>query len=322
MLSVVLATHNGEPTLPRVLDAFARLHAPRGGWRLIVVDNASTDGTGALLAERQRRGDLPLAVLREPRPGKNRALNAALAHAEGDLAVLTDDDVLPEPDWLVRMREAADDHPEFAIFGGAVRPDFPAPPPPWLDPADISFGVLYGATEHGAGPCPADLVWGPNMALRSAILRRGLRFDPNVGPGVGARYPMGSETEFTVRLERHGYRAWFVADALVHHIVRPHQMTEAYIAGRAYRHGFGIVNYQPGLLASRWPRVFGLPLRTLPVVGCWLGLAGLGRLLPPSRLRLRAIYQGAWWRGVLGAIARRADAAPAAAVLPERSGSV
>lgn len=308
MLTVIFATHNGEGTLPGVLEAFAGVTPPVGGWRLIAVDNASTDATGSLLAECERRGDLPLSVLREDRKGKNRALNAALERARGDLVVLTDDDVLPEPDWLVQMRKAADDHPDFAIFGGAIRPAFPAPLPDWLDPADVSFGVLYAATRSASGPCSADHVWGPNMAIRSEIVERGLRFDPEIGPGVSARYPMGSETEFTVRLERHGYRAWFVAGAVVRHIVRPHQISEAYVVGRAYRHGFGVCSYQPRMLESRWPRVFGLPLRTLPAIAYWHGLAALAPLLPTSRFRLRAIYQAAWWRGVLAGSARRPTA--------------
>lgn len=319
MLTVVFATHNGERTLNQVLEACERLDPPPGGWRLVVVDNASTDRTRDLLADRVRAGRLPIRVLAETGRGKNRALNRALDEVDGDLVVFTDDDVLPEPGWLVALRAAADAHPDHAIFGGTIRPAFLAPPPPWLVGSGAPQGVLYAVTDCAEGACPADAVWGPNMAIRREVFARGFRFDPAVGPGVGAQYPMGSETEFTTRLERHGHRAWFVERAVVRHLVRPAQMTETFVAGRAYRHGFGVCRYQPGLMASRWPRLQGVPLRLLPKILGWTAAAALARLLPASPLRLRAVYQGAWWLGAARSMHDRRHAASAS--VPERARS-
>ena len=81
MLSVVLATRDRAPILRRTLDALARLEAPPGGWQLIAVDNGSSDGTASLLGEYAQR--LPLTPIHEPRPGKSRALNAALPALRG-----------------------------------------------------------------------------------------------------------------------------------------------------------------------------------------------------------------------------------------------
>ena len=81
MISVVIATHNGTPTLPLMLEALKRVELPAEGVEIIAVDNASDDGTGALLA--RYAGALPLTVLSEPRPGKSFALNRALASYAG-----------------------------------------------------------------------------------------------------------------------------------------------------------------------------------------------------------------------------------------------
>src|SRR5215471_5623735 len=102
MLTVLIATRNGAHTLPRCLAALGQLIAPVGGWKLIVVDNGSTDATREIVESFADR--LPLTYLLEPRPGKNAALNAGLDHVEGDLVVFTDDDVLARPDWLVELR--------------------------------------------------------------------------------------------------------------------------------------------------------------------------------------------------------------------------
>ena len=109
MLTVIMATRNGASTLPRVLEAYRGLTAPPQGWRLLVVDNGSTDPTRAILDSHAAR--LPMCCLHEARPGKNVALNRALAHAlerdepDGGLFVFTDDDATPAPDWLLRLAE-------------------------------------------------------------------------------------------------------------------------------------------------------------------------------------------------------------------------
>src|SRR5277367_3031437 len=101
VLTLLFSTFNGASTLPRMLDALERLKTPAGGWKVVAIDNASTDNTAALLQERRAR--LPLTVLAEARRGKNYGLNTGLSVVEGDLVVLTDDDVVPREDWLVAM---------------------------------------------------------------------------------------------------------------------------------------------------------------------------------------------------------------------------
>src|SRR5262249_39930913 len=130
MLTVIFATRNGAQTLPRVLEAYCHLQNPDGGWRLVVVDNGSTDETLRVLED--FRSSLPLTITTEHKPGKNAALNAGIELVLGDLVVLTDDDAIPKPDWLVRMRQVSAANLEFGVFGGAVLPRWEAEPPRWI----------------------------------------------------------------------------------------------------------------------------------------------------------------------------------------------
>ena len=113
MLTVLIATRNGAHTLPRALSALAQLDSPAGGWKLVVVDNGSTDETKEII--QSFTGRLPITYVFEAAPGKNAALNAGLNKIEGDLVVFTDDDTLPHADWLVEMRQAADCH-EYSLL--------------------------------------------------------------------------------------------------------------------------------------------------------------------------------------------------------------
>ena|SRR5208282_2122605 len=68
-----------------------------------------------------------------------------MRRVEGDFIVVTDDDVLPDRDWLVERQRIADTYTNYAVFGGVIVPQFEAPPPPWLKPAWKA--MLYAATD-------------------------------------------------------------------------------------------------------------------------------------------------------------------------------
>ena len=108
MIVLVFSTRNGMATLPAMLSRLALLAIPPGGLRMLAVDNGSSDGSGDLLRDWSKR--LPLEVIEYPIAGKNQALNRALDHlrrsrSQPGLVVITDDDILPEADWLVRLAQ-------------------------------------------------------------------------------------------------------------------------------------------------------------------------------------------------------------------------
>jgi glycosyltransferase involved in cell wall biosynthesis len=285
--------------LPRVLDAYTRLLPPPGGWKIVLIDNGSDDGSAEIARAFADR--LPIHVLAEPRRGKNRALNSGLRELEGDLAVFSDDDALPDPEWLLQLRVAADRHPECGAFGGPIFPAWDVPPEDWVRdwvPAAPVFGV--SGAERDDGPCDPTRIWGTNMAVRAEWFRRGYRFDEGLGPNGSATYAMGGETELTLRLtiaERIG--CWHCREARVHHIIRPRQMTRAFVFRRAFRLGRCVRRE-----ATQRARA-GQPHLRRDARAIWRGLAGgLAALLAAHRAAdARRAFEARWqlclWSGCL-----------------------
>jgi len=275
MLTVVMATRNRARILRDVLESYCRLEQPSSGWKLIVVNNGSTDHTAQVLASFANR--LPLHPMREPRLGKNNALNTGLELLEGDLAVFTDDDTFPRADWLVQLRNAADFHLDHSVFGGAIVPRWEVPPPSWIQWVDS--GPVYTLTDPSwkEGPIPPYLIFGPNMAVRASVFQSGLRLDTSIGPR-GSNYAMGSETELTLRLSRRGYQSWYVPGAVVEHLICKAQMKKSWVLGRAYRFGRG---YYRNFCADQtpvWKLWMGIPrrlFRDIPKEGILIGGACL-----------------------------------------------
>lgn len=108
MIYFLLPAYNEETGLPAVLEAISGLKFPDEEWRVVVVDDGSTDGTPGLLKEWEKR--IPLTVLtHSPNEGLGRAMRTGLRHLAGvvsdeDAVVALDSDNTHDPSLAIRMR--------------------------------------------------------------------------------------------------------------------------------------------------------------------------------------------------------------------------
>ena len=259
-VTVLFATLNGAHTLPRMLDTVERLELPADGWKVVAVDNGSADDSLRILE--QRAAKLPMTVVKEPRRGKNIALNTGLSLVEGDIVAFTDDDIILPADWLVSIESVAAQHPDYDVFGGPISLVWEQRPPDWV--LRCVPKIWLGRTDFSEGQVGWHSIFGANMAVRTSVFREHT-FAESIGPDGSAAYAMGSETEFTMRVERTGRRCWHFHASPVGHIIRPHQFKREWLLQRAYNLGRGNrrrlrTNSEPTRL-----QLFGHPLR--PVLG-------------------------------------------------------
>lgn len=298
-ISVVLATYDRDDILVKTLDSFERLALQGVEWQCLVVDNACRGATRALV---QRYSEvLPITYFEEPKPGKNNALMAAMPHAQGELIVFTDDDVVVDSAWLSSLWHGAQRLPKFDLFGGRILPLFPGDLKPEKG-IDLSKGFTKSAYviadwDLPEGEIRPGNIWGPNMAVRRRVFEAGYTFNRDIGPSQSSTYTMGSETEFLLRVAEAGYRSAYIPSALVHHQIRPEQLSIKWLKGRAIRHGKG----KAALLRDfdRFPKLFGVPrflyrkLATLSALSLFYRLIGDKASYYDQRIEL-GIYQGVY----------------------------
>ncbi len=107
-VSIVILNYNGARFLEACLAAVRASNYPRDRFEVILVDNASTDGSDALVTQRfpevrvlQNGGNLGFAG------GNNRGILAAA----GAYVILLNNDTVPHPDWITELVRAAEaDH--------------------------------------------------------------------------------------------------------------------------------------------------------------------------------------------------------------------
>lgn len=114
-ISVVINTYNRINSLPTALKALSFQRYP--DLEVVVVDGPSDDGTLEYLSANWK-GQIKICQCAEANLSKSR--NVGIRNASGDIICFTDDDGIPEPNWLDQLAIAYQD-PKVAAAGGWVR---------------------------------------------------------------------------------------------------------------------------------------------------------------------------------------------------------
>lgn len=254
-VSILIATFSRGEFLKTTLSRLALLKRPDLLEEVIVVDNAGEEVTQRIVSAMSTR--LPMHLLTERRPGKNRALNRAVPMARGDLVAFIDDDIIVAPDWLTELVEGAARWPDASVFGGRILPRWPARGAPTFEHPFFRHAYAIADWSSGEGYYSAGRVFGGNMAIRRSVFAAGWAFAPEVGPEGTTEYVPGSETELTLRLERAGISSVYLPQALVFHRIRPEQLERPWLYARAFRKGRADLYRHP---KAHGVRISGVPL--------------------------------------------------------------
>jgi GT2 family glycosyltransferase len=171
LVTVAVLTYNRRDMLAVTLGkVFEALDYPADRLEVIVVDNASTDGTTEMVRERFPQA----AVIRREENAGIASLNRALERARGDWVLVLDDDCYMEGEGLRRAVRAAAEH----------------------DADLVSFSV--DSSDHGQAfsdfyRTGLLLFWACSVLLSRRAIERLGGFD-------GRMFIWGNEVEFTMRL--------------------------------------------------------------------------------------------------------------------------
>jgi len=117
--TVVIPTRDGRALLLDALDSLARQTVEHD---VVVVDNASTDGTAEAVAERFPA----VRVIRiEENLGFGRAVNRGVETVDTPVVILVNNDVVCEPDFVERMLEPFSDERVGLVAGVLLQHDAP-----------------------------------------------------------------------------------------------------------------------------------------------------------------------------------------------------
>ncbi|HXF83644.1 MAG TPA: glycosyltransferase [bacterium] len=281
-ISVVVPTFNRAAVLAHALEALARQTLEPGRFEVLVVDDASTDETPALL-QRLSEGRLALRTIRLPvNRGRSAARNAGIREARGRYISFVDSDIVVGPEflrWHLRT---------MAAHGGAVLSRGPVVLISALEDLPAARGARLAAS-------PAYLDTANAMLPKDVLVAAGL-FDEGF-PGYG-----WEDFELGVRLRGLGLRRVFCPQAVAFHIqpVADAARLPELLAREEERARSAVYFWRKHPTPqTRWL------IQATPLHGTIYWLAALGGTLDPSRaLRLARSLERRGRRGLAHAVVR------------------
>lgn len=115
LFSIIIPNWNGKKFLPTCLDALARQTYP--ALEIIIVDNASTDGSQAFISEHYPQ--VKLIQLPENR-GFTGACNAGIQAAQGAYISLLNNDTEVDSKWAAAVVDAFERHPQAGMVASKM----------------------------------------------------------------------------------------------------------------------------------------------------------------------------------------------------------
>ena len=118
LISVIIPTFSRPRQLNQCLERLSSQTYPHDRFEVVVVDDGGALPLDELVD--RHRGTLNVKLLRQENRGPAAARNRGASVAIGTLLAFTDDDCLPEPDWLEALSQSNVRNPKWLLGGTMV----------------------------------------------------------------------------------------------------------------------------------------------------------------------------------------------------------
>ncbi len=148
LVSVTIVTYNSGRYIKRCLESVLEQKYPHT--EVVVIDNASTDGTVDLL---EQFADRCRIYYNDDNLGFATAQNQAIALAQGDWVLTLNPDVLLMPNFIAALVEAGQVDPKVGTVCGkllTIRPSFDLPEKQLVDSTGIYFTPMLRHLDRGS----------------------------------------------------------------------------------------------------------------------------------------------------------------------------
>ena len=229
---VAIPTYNGSKRLNQLIESLrSQIGTEHFSWRILVVDNNSTDDTAAVVKERSAAAEgIPVDYAFEPRQGAAFARVKAMAVATSQWVGFLDDDVIPNANWVAEAYAFGTSHPKVGAFGGKILGAFEVEPPANFSRIK-SFLALRDRGPHPHRYQPETLSLPPSAAwvVCAQAWHENVSSQPRLGGRTNGSMVQGDDYEPLLYMHKANWEIWYNPTMQVHHQIPKGRLERSYL---------------------------------------------------------------------------------------------
>tara|TARA_R110002012_G_scaffold48720_4_gene126572 strand:+ start:732 stop:1709 length:978 start_codon:yes stop_codon:yes gene_type:complete len=233
-VSVVISTYNGKKTIGFALEYLAKqiCNCP---CEIILVDNASTDGTKDFCDtwwDKNGNPSISYKSFFQPIPGKSHAQEMGYSEASYEYLLVCDDDNLLDPNYVQLAFDIMESNPDIGALGGWCDAMFEGEKPEWFDTYEKYFAVGIQSDVSGDITNKKGCLYGAGMVIRKShwLQLNELGFKPLLTCRKGDSLSSGGDTEYCYALRLLGYKIWYDERLHFFHYMLAKRVTIEYVS--------------------------------------------------------------------------------------------
>lgn len=229
-VSIAICTHNGVARLEKTLNHLLALNS-RFPWELILVDNASTDGTGDWVTNwlKSQAIKISFQIIEEKKPGLNHARIAGYQNSNFDFILFCDDDNWLSPDFVEVGSTILSSNSKIGVLGSLGQAVFEAQESDWFSQFSHSYAVgslgkISGKQNFGS------YHYGAACFFRKEALARllSLGYQSLLADRTGKSLSSGGDVELCLAVQLLGYELHYDDRLKFYHFIEPHRLEWSY----------------------------------------------------------------------------------------------
>jgi len=241
-VSVVICCHNSADKLPLTIKHVNNIVVSSEVlWEVIIVDNASTDGTSDAavnLLSAELKSITRIVV--ENELGLRNARIRGIVESKYDYISFIDDDNWICPQWVQICYEVLSNDRSIGACGGKSEAEYDnCTPPEWFDEFKDNFAVGSQGDAAGYVPDSRGYLWGAGLTIRREawiqLYSKGFSFA--LTGRKGKSLSSGEDAELCFALRLAGWRLYYEPRLAFKHVITPDRLEWSYL--RKLKRSFG-----------------------------------------------------------------------------------
>jgi len=227
-VSIIVPVRNAERTLEETFNYLLKVEYPRDCLEIVIADGGSTDGTIQVIEKWKAKYNFITLVNVPNCPSPGHARNKAIVVAKGDYLIFTDGDCAPNTDWIEQLLKPFASDSQIGGVGGEIftlRTDPNNVTESYCEQVGfLSVKGRFSISKEGYMPGLTDLSPSQVSADRCPFFATAnVAFSRKAVEKIGGKFwdhPTGEDVEFSLQLQKAGYKLYYAPNAIVKHMHR------------------------------------------------------------------------------------------------------